>query len=306
MPQLTIFTAPKPFTNPHISIIQRNAIQSWLHLGVDVEVFLVGEEEGMNDVTVQMGVKQLMGVKRNDLGTPLTSSIFSLAREASQSPLLAYLNADILITPDFVELSRQVAKQVEQFLIVGQRWDLEVTHPLSFNTDWVAKLERNVLECGKRHPPQGSDFFIFPRQLFVEMPGFAIGRAGWDNWMIFHARRQGWPVIDVTGSLLVIHQAHDYSHLPGGKPHYTLVESEHNIELAGGQRHIYTILDTDKEVVWNRGQPVKIRRHRPSKLRLIRFLEQNFTPSDGRRQGWRWSIARRLRRWRRSYTDNRS
>ena len=37
---LTIFSAPKKFTDPHIDIIQRNAIQSWQHLGPDVEVIL--------------------------------------------------------------------------------------------------------------------------------------------------------------------------------------------------------------------------------------------------------------------------
>jgi hypothetical protein len=45
---LTIFTSPKPFTkNPHINLIQRNAIQSWLHLGPEVEVFMMGDEAGM-------------------------------------------------------------------------------------------------------------------------------------------------------------------------------------------------------------------------------------------------------------------
>ena len=43
---LTIFTAPKPFTNPHINIIQRNAIQSWMRLK-DVEVLLIGDEAGI-------------------------------------------------------------------------------------------------------------------------------------------------------------------------------------------------------------------------------------------------------------------
>ena len=47
---LAVFTAPKPFLNPHINTIQRNAIQSWMHLGTDVEVFLMGNEEGMAEV----------------------------------------------------------------------------------------------------------------------------------------------------------------------------------------------------------------------------------------------------------------
>ena len=40
-PFLTIFTAPKPFTNPHIDTIQRNAIRSWVELGEAVQVVLV-------------------------------------------------------------------------------------------------------------------------------------------------------------------------------------------------------------------------------------------------------------------------
>ena len=47
MTLITAFTAPKPFTNPHIATIQRNAIQSWIHLGSEVEVLLMGDEEGM-------------------------------------------------------------------------------------------------------------------------------------------------------------------------------------------------------------------------------------------------------------------
>ena len=45
MTLLTVFSAPKPFTNPHIALIQRNALQSWLNLGDGVEVLLVGDED---------------------------------------------------------------------------------------------------------------------------------------------------------------------------------------------------------------------------------------------------------------------
>ena len=46
MPFLTVFTAPKPFTNPRINIIQKNAIQSWMRLK-DVEIILIGDEAGI-------------------------------------------------------------------------------------------------------------------------------------------------------------------------------------------------------------------------------------------------------------------
>ncbi len=244
-PLITIFTAPKPFTNPHINLIQRNAIQSWLHLGNEVQVLMMGDEAGMQDFAVETGIQQLPKVTRNNQGTPLVSSIFELAHQNSSSPLLAYVNADILLIPEFVSLTKSVFNQVKEFLIVGQRWDLDLNQPLVFNQDWDMRLLYDVKTRGRIHPPGGSDYFIFPRHCFTDVPRFAIGRAGWDNWMFFQARSMGWPVIDLSSSINVIHQDHDYSHLPGGQPHYKMSESFENIQLAGGRRAIFTLLDAD-------------------------------------------------------------
>jgi hypothetical protein len=244
-PFLTIFTAPKPFTNPHISVIQRNAIQSWQHLGDDVLVLMIGDEAGMADFAAERDLKQLPGVSRNEQGTPLVSSIFELAHQNSTSPLLAYVNADILLTPEFVSLARQLFSQANEFIIVGQRWDLDVQQVLDFTPGWDVCLLQEVKSRGRLHPPGGSDYFIFPRNCFMEVPRFAIGRAGWDNWMFYHARLQHWPIVDVSSSLTIIHQDHDYSHLPGGQPHYQMPESFENIHLSGGRRTIFTLLDAD-------------------------------------------------------------
>ncbi len=228
---LTIFSAPKPFTNPHIAVIQRNAIQSWLHLEMgktssahfkpEVDVFLVGEEEGMREVASENSIPLLANVRRNESGTPLVSSIFDLARQASDSPYLAYVNGDILLLPDILRAIHQIAEEMtrqtgRQFLLIGQRWDLDVKELLDFSPGWADRLQAMARGKGRLHAPAGSDYFVFPRSAFNEMPDFAIGRAGWDNWMIYHARQHGWPVIDGTPALMVIHQSHDYSHLPGG------------------------------------------------------------------------------------------
>jgi hypothetical protein len=255
-PFLTIFTAPKPFTNPHINLIQRNAIQSWQHLGDAVRVLLVGNETGISEFADEVGIQQLPDVACNEYGTPLVSSIFQLARQNSTSPLLAYVNADILLLPGFVELARQVFDQSKEFLIVGQRWDLAIKQDLDFNLEWDARLLFDVKTRGRRHPPGGSDFFIFPRECFTDLPKFAIGRAGWDNWMFYHSRVKHWPVVDVSSSLNVIHQDHDYSHLPGGQPHYQMPESFENIRLAGGRRAIFNLMDAD--YTFHEGKLVRI------------------------------------------------
>ncbi|MFQ5615356.1 MAG: hypothetical protein ACE5GO_02720 [Anaerolineales bacterium] len=290
----TIFTAPKPFTNPHINIIQRNAIRSWLHLGEDVEVILVGEEAGLAEAASELGVTHLPNVERNQWGTPLVSSIFGLARQHSAASLLCYVNADILLMPDVVEAARRVKAQASQFLLIGRRWNLDVIKPLYFPASWPEMLRARTFRQGRLHPPAGSDYFIFPRHLYTDLPPFAIGRAGWDNWMIYHARQQGWPAIDATPDVMIVHQNHEYSHL-GGEPHYDHEESLINVKLARGPENNYTgymVLDTNKELRGGKMVPP-----RPTLLRAIRRAELAIMPKEKR--GARWALTRRLRKLRR-------
>jgi hypothetical protein len=296
---LTLFSAPKPFTNPHINLIQRNALQSWLHLVPEVQVLLVGQEAGMAEAAAEYGVRLLPEVLRTEGGTPLVSSIFALARQAGDEPFLGYVNGDILLLPDIADATHRIAAQVDgPFLLIGQRWDLEVTEPLDFSPGWEGRLRLEVQQRGQLHRPAGSDYFVFPRSAFTEMPDFAIGRAGWDNWMIYHARQQGWPVIDGTPDVMIVHQNHDYSHLPGGKPHYDHQESQQNMAKAGGLANMYMVLDADRQLKGGR-----VRRPGLTVTRSVRAIERWLMPKDGSLRGRRGALARRFRRMRRKLYD---
>jgi len=268
MPLLTLFSAPKPFTDPHIAMIQRNAIKSWTLLP-DVEVILLGEETGLAEAARELGVKHISDVARNESGTPLISSMFQRARENSNSRLLCIINADIILMPDFVEAAKQAVKLKDKFVLLSQRWDLDVTQPFDFSNGWESRLRSVVSDQGVLHRPAGSDFFLFPLFTFNEVPNFTIGRAGWDNWMIYKARMEKWAVIDCTPSIMIVHQNHDYSHLPDGKPHYEHPDTNENIRLAGGQANVrYTILDSTHQLVNG-----KLTRPKLTSLRFTRKLE---------------------------------
>jgi len=254
----------------------------------------VGEEEGLAETADSLGVQHLPDVKRNEWGTPLVSSIFELAREASNNPYMAYVNADVILLSDFLMMTKAMASQSERFLVVGQRWDLDLPHLVEFDVDWEHKLRESIRKRGSLHRPAGSDYFIFPRTQFLDMPDFAIGRAGWDNWMIYKALKNQWHVIDATPSLMVIHQDHDYSHLPGGVPHYDLEETRINASLGGGYGNMFMTLDSNYELIDGVVQP-----SRWSRDRILRRLERWFRPDDDNDRGIRWRIARRFRRMRR-------
>lgn len=268
MTLLTFFSAPKPFTDPHIAMIQRNAIQSWTLLP-DVEVILLGKEKGLAEVAKELGVKHIPNVARNEAGVPLISSMFQHARENSNSDLLCIINADMVLMHDFIENAKQVMTLKDKFVLLSQRWDYDIESPLDFAEGWESQLRESVRKHNQLHRPAGSDFFLFPKFCYKEIPSFTIGRAGWDNWMIYRARKEGWSVIDCTPSVMIVHQNHDYSHLPDGKSHYEHPETNENIRLAGGQANIrYTILDSTHQL--SNG---KLSRPKMTSLRFTRKLE---------------------------------
>ncbi len=256
MPLLTLFTAPKPFTNPHIDLIQRNALRNWQALGKEVEVVLIGNDEGIAQAAKSFDFRHIPEVATNALGTPLISSIFQLGRSVNQSPYLVYVNADILFFPELLDVVRQAGAQLPEFLMIGQRWDLDVAEPLLFENNWQDNLRKEIHTVGKLHVRTGSDYFGFPRSCFQKIPDFTVGRAGWDNWMIYQARLQGWPVLDATNALDIVHQNHDYSHLPNGQPHYRLPETGENIRLAGGYRTIFELDDSTHHFLDGKIAPV--------------------------------------------------
>ena len=298
MPLITLFSAPKPFTNPHIATIQRNAIKSWTLLP-DVEVILLGEETGLAEAVQELGVKHIPNVARNESGVPLISSMFQLARENSNSDLLCIINADMILMTDFAEAARRSRMLRDKYVLLSQRWDYDIEKPINFANGWVSGLRESVRKQDQLHRPAGSDFFLFPESCYQDIPNFIIGRAGWDNWMIYKARKEGWAVIDCTPSVMVVHQNHDYSHLPDGKPHYEHPETNENIRLAGGQANIrYTILDSTHQLAGGKLSRPKMTSQRLSRrlelfLRAIFFfLPENTIENIARPKRWKKRIQK--------------
>ncbi len=77
--------------------------------------------------------------------------------------------------------------------------------------------------------------------------------------MIFEARQQGWKVVDASSAITIVHQDHDYAHLPQGQAHYRLPETAENVRLAGGERAIFNLLDADYQLVDGQLRPFPLR-----------------------------------------------
>jgi hypothetical protein len=236
---LTFLTSPKPFRG-HIGVIQRNAIRSWTLVHPNAEVILFGEEVGAAEAARQLGVRHALQVKRNSFGTPYLASILDEARDMTSNALLCYINCDILLLADFRAALERVVSLNSNFLMAGQRWDTEVTEPLDFSCpDWQSVLLQRSLAANSQRAPRWIDYFVFSRDLYAQKtPPLVIGRAGFDNWMMWYARSTGAQVIDASQVVIAIHQNHDYSHHPEGeKGIYDGEEARQNFAYMQGGRY---------------------------------------------------------------------
>jgi hypothetical protein len=278
---LTLFSIPKAFRN-HIGVIQTNALQSWLQLQPQCEIILFGDEAGTDQTAARFGVSHCPAIARNEFGTPFLNDIFEKAQAIASHPVICYVNADMILLNDFTTSVDALRHVKQPFLMVGRRWNLDLTEPLDFvRADWADALRRSARERGVLGSQYYIDYFVFPRGLFTNVPPFAIGRPPFDNWLLWKARSVGAFLVDASELVVAVHQNHDYTHHSGGRVGvYEGPEAKYNRELIGGSHHFFTLEDATHHLTRS-------------------GLKRNLSPRYFRRK---WKFARRalrynVRRW---------
>lgn len=246
---ITLFTTPKPFAG-HVSVIQSNAVRSWTLLEPQPEIILFGKDQGIAELAQELRVHHIPDIATNEFGTPLLDDLFHKAEAAARFPILGYVNADIILLKDFVRAVDLVRQHFPKFLLVSRRINLHLQELLEFNAGWEQALKLRAKTVGIEEHYSGIDAFVFPRGLYRSIPNFAIGRLWFDHWLIKAVRLQGLPVVDASLISPLLHQQHDYNHVPGGADQvWRGKEAERNFQLYGGVRHAYTLLDVTHEII---------------------------------------------------------
>lgn len=241
---LTAFTIPKPFKG-HIAVTQRNTLRSWKLLAPDVEVIVFGEEQGTAEICRELGLRHEPDIECSEFGTPLLNYAFDRAQQIAQHDWLCYSNCDILLMSDFLQAFQRLRAWRDRFMMVGQRWDTDITEPLDFDKpDWERSLCETAIHRGSQRGPDWIDYFTFRRGTCAGLPPFVVGRPCWDHWLIWWMRHCRVPVVDVSQAVAAVHQNHDYSYHPEGmKGAREGPEYRRNRALVGSWRHLNTIDD---------------------------------------------------------------
>jgi hypothetical protein len=257
---LTIFTIPKGFVDPHVSLIQRNALASWRALGSDVEVLVMGDDPGVAETAEEFGATHVGDPAKNEFGTPLLDWAFREAAARGTGEMLCYVNADIILLRDFLAAVRRLPRKPH--LAIGQRWNCDVRAPIDFSSEGLT-LSGWARANGWLDQGRGSDYFIFPRRTDFGVPAFAVGRPGWDNWMMGRALEMKLPLIDITESVTVVHQNHDYGHVAARSgSDWEGPEAERNRRLGGWlEQYLHTPANSTHVLTPSGLRPARSPRH---------------------------------------------
>lgn len=210
---ITFFTTFKDFKGKN-RVNQLNAIRSWLHLDKDIEVIVFSESDGIEEVLNDNRVVHIKNITLYNNRVPLIGPMFKQADKLSKNKVCCFTNADIILTQKFKQVITTIHEKVEKnYLLVGQRFDTDVEEEIQFTSHW----EQNFWQDKKKvlHPPTGSDFFVFPKGQYekLDFPTLLVGRPGWDLWMVYHSLQyKNRKIIDLSPTVKVIHQNHDYTH----------------------------------------------------------------------------------------------
>jgi len=205
---LSIFTTTRDFIG-EFDNIQKNAINSWRSLSDEIEIMIMGRADGAEKMAKKTNAIYLPDVPLSESGMPTLPGMFSRAQLSSKYNMLCFINADIILPYNFLDVITNLKKIKKNFLAVGHRWNYDVNNLIDFSDELILnQFWNNAKKNSVKESCAAIDYFIFRRGSFNNIPQLIIARMAYDNWLLWKARRIRIPLIDLSEELFVIHQNH--------------------------------------------------------------------------------------------------
>ena len=205
---VTLFSSMRPFVEPHTTLIQRNAIQSWLALRPQPQIILMGDDAGVAEIAREFSAMHVRDVEKNAFGMPMRSSMCRIAHSVADHDLLCIINSDIIVLDHFRDALSLIP--LERFVAAGRRHDLDVEESINTESEeWRSGLRERMRNEGALRSPSTLDYIIYSKSITPPvLPPFPMNSFGWDPWFLYAHRRRGIPIVNVMETIDIIHQNH--------------------------------------------------------------------------------------------------
>ena len=238
---MILFSSPKP-RNEQTEAVQVAAFRSWRRAFPKATILLYGDVASWNEEIESLVMQPAGPLVKGGKGGEVICEMFQDASKRGAGEILLYLNSDILLDDSAVKIVEKLRARPGPWLGSARRWCL----PKWSDVAPASELEWSILfsraeKSGRWGEACALDIFLFRGLSFESMPPFFIGHRGWDNWMIFHARANRIPVIDLSHEMRAIHCDHDYSYAKGNSAPSRRDGplEEANLKMLGGEERLF-------------------------------------------------------------------
>lgn len=228
LPLLTLFTSWND--SPSKSLIHNVTAKNWLTLKPYVIPVLFTNETALAAQCAALGWEVLPVPVEAAGGVPVLKYMYKEVMDRHNTSFYAFANGDIIFTDKLMDTLISVLNTTlnlsEPTLIVGQRTNVK-NFTLEEGITWTS-IAAVAKQRGKLFTGWAEDYFITPRSYpWHDMPEVVIGRRAYDNWLVYNARKSKYNVIDVTRTLLAVHQTDEAGNFEGH--HHQHGDYNHNL-----------------------------------------------------------------------------
>lgn len=238
---MILFSSPKP-RRADTEAVQISAFRSWRRIFPNARILLFGEGATWESFAREQALELAGALPLGAEGGEVIRFLFEKVSGLAGDGLAMYLNSDILLDSSALTAVASLESLPAPWVASARRCCLtQWTGPaLKQEADWQ-EFYRRACEEGVWGEACAMDMFLFRGLSFETMPPFLIGHRGWDNWMIYHARSQKIPVLDISRAMRVIHCDHDYAYAQGSRDFTQRPQAreDHNLHLLGGEAKLF-------------------------------------------------------------------
>ena len=217
----TTFTSPSPTEHPsdansmsalHSLVPYNNTLGMMGRLEPKFCSLVFADEKSELELSVKTNNRILPIPKKNVFGMPLLNRMFLQVIADQSAFFYCYTNADMLFPKlDLIKnleiLRGLIEKDLisKKVLVIGRRTNVE------YNTKAMAYTDREIHDMarkGKMNQSDAQDYLFVTRNSFDWhlVPDFVVGRPAYDNWLVDFAYHRNFSIIDLTQTLIAIHQ----------------------------------------------------------------------------------------------------
>ena len=228
VPLLTLFTTWNYSVNK--TLLHNLTVRNWVLLRPFIIPVVFTNDSGIAEECSQYGWEILPIRVEAAGGVPVLKHMYRDIMAEYNTTFYAYSNSDILYTDTLIEtLASLINSSLDlekPMLIVGKRTNIK------FLTEQEGSSWENLTAVSKTRghlfAPNAEDYFITTRVYpWERIPELVIGRRAYDNWLVYQARKNKQAVVDVTKTVLAVHQTTEAGNLEG----HTHKNKDYNVKL---------------------------------------------------------------------------